>query len=442
MYTSYIGKKFLQLYNQHKKTNLSAQEFFEKHFFELFFNHERHLMHVGNSPFFQKPKPKDVEKHGSKALAQLNNLTEKMEAGAPSGAIFVGFAAEDIQATTSGQLTDMNFGIDTEEMYTSWLGQALAIGVNGGLVMLIDKPEVLWHLYEGWQHYRDYLAQTPNVKGKQIETWNGHWLRHCFSKDYDPDFPDEGFEVETASVVGKIAIPTSDWSKVVFALARKYPNQTITAYVYSLSQTNTTLGFINLYLPQIRTMYELRDAVFLEKEGVILKDHEIENLQTFFNFKNACKLGTIGLKALEPDKLRAYMPKGSVEYATGKDFKFKDETSYFNYQLYKLWITAMLNKVELLALASQLATALIAIEDNKKGSNRGKTDKTNLAKGLMDSKNVKQFADGLTEVLSKDTVSEIDFKELLTEVLGLASDQFPLFMTLLRFDYQYQKSKS
>lgn len=440
MYTSYIGKKFLQLYNDRKSTHLTAQEFFENLFFELFFNHDRHLMHVGNSPFFQKPKPKDVETHGSKALAQLNNLTKKMQSGVYSGAIYVGFAAEGTQATTSGQLTDLDFGIDPEEMYASWLGQALGIGVSGGFVMLIDQPEVLWGLYEGWAYYRQYLEHTPNVKDKQIETWNGYWLRHYFGKRYNPAFPDEGLQIDTKEVVGKMAIPTSEWVKIIFALANKYSKQQITAYAYNLSQTNTTLGFINLFLPEIRTMYELRDAVFLKKEDVILKDKEIEDLQTFFNFKNACKLGVIGLKALEPDKLRTYMPKGSVEYAGGKDFSFKDETSYFNYKLYKLWITAMLNKLELLELASQLATTLTEIENDKQNHDRGKTITSNLVKEIRESKKLGHFIEGLTKVMEQFTVS-MDLKGLLTEVLALPSDQFPLFITLLRFDYQYQKSQ-
>ncbi len=67
MYTSYIGKKFLKLFNEQEGKNLSAEEFFDKHFFSLFFNDVKHLLHVGNSPFFQKPKEDDVQKYVSKS---------------------------------------------------------------------------------------------------------------------------------------------------------------------------------------------------------------------------------------------------------------------------------------------------------------------------------------------------------------------------------------
>lgn len=61
MYTSYIGKKFLKIYNEKMHTDISAEEFFDRIFFNLFFNDERHLIHVSNSPFFQKPREEDVK---------------------------------------------------------------------------------------------------------------------------------------------------------------------------------------------------------------------------------------------------------------------------------------------------------------------------------------------------------------------------------------------
>jgi hypothetical protein len=56
MYTSYIGKKFLKLYNEKMQQEYTASEFFESVFFPVFFTDDAHLMHVGNSPFFQKSK--------------------------------------------------------------------------------------------------------------------------------------------------------------------------------------------------------------------------------------------------------------------------------------------------------------------------------------------------------------------------------------------------
>ncbi|MEN7548054.1 hypothetical protein AAG747_09040 [Rapidithrix thailandica] len=439
MYTSYVGKKFLKIYNEREHQDLTAKEFFEEKFFGLFFQDHAHLMHVGNSPFFQKPKEADVKKYGSKSLAQLNNLQSNIANDEPNMAIFVGYAAKDLQGTTSGQLSSIQLQIDSDEMYASWIGEALAIGVSGGFIMLIDKEEVLWNLYEGWRYYRQYLTQTPNVKDKQIETWNGHWLCHVLDRNYNPDDKWENFQLETTNVQGNVAVPTNSWSKVVFALSKKYPSQVITSYAYNLSQTNTTLGFINLYLPEVRTMYALRDAIFLHKEESILKDKQIEGLQTFFNFKSACKLGTIGLKALEPDKLRSYMPKGSVPFAQGKDFKFKDETSYYDYQLYKLWITAMLNKTELLDLASQAAEALLAFE---KTAEKGKTVFSRLVDEVKTASNIRVFIDKITEVLDHSSTNASVFKNVVEQIVKMPTDNFPLFITLIRFEYQYQKSQN
>jgi hypothetical protein len=441
MYTSYIGKKFLQLYREKEKKpdDYSARQFFDEVLFPLFFDDEKHLMHVGNSPFFQKPREEDVKLHGGKGKAQYQNLIREVEAGIPSGAIYVGYAAKEITATSTGQLTSMNFHTDAEEIYASWIGEALGIGVSGGLVMLIDKSDILLHLFEGWKEYRNYLKQTPSLKDKQIETWNGHWLCHCFSKNFDKTDPTFNFKVEIEEVLGKMAIPTQQWTKVIFALSQKFKNDTtLTVYAYNLSQTNTTLGFINLYLPEIRRPYELRDKIFIDKSDVILNDKQIENLETFYNFRNACRMGTIGLKALEPAKLREFMPKGSVDYAQGKDYKFTDENSKINYSLYKLWIIAMLNKTELLQLAADVAKALIELEGTQ--SSRGKTTQSQSSKELLDAKSLKSFIDGLTENINENNATT--FKSVVEQLVKMPSDNFPLFITLIRFEYAYQKSNS
>jgi len=438
MYTSYIGKKFLKIYNEREGTNLSAKEFFDEIFFQLFFNSEKHLMHVGNSPFFQKPKEKDVKKHGSKSLAQYNNLKSAIENDVPNMSIFVGSQTKDIGGTTSGQVTELAVKTGHDEMYASWFGEALGIGVSGGYVMLIDEVEIMWTLFQGWRYYRQYLTQTPNVKDKQIETWNGQWIWHWVRPYYNPEYPDDNLQIETSEVQGNIAIPTQQWSKIIFVLAKKFPNKKITTYSYNLSQTNTTLGFINLYLPEIHKIYDLRDKLFVNDESALGED-EIESLSTFFNFKEACKLGTIGLKAIEPAKLREYMPKGSILYAQGKEYKFSDEESFINYKLFKIWIIAMLNKTELLNLASNVAGSLL---DFEKSDERGKKVFSTLSQEVRESGSLKNFIDKLTEVLNHLPSSADVFKEVVNQVLKMPSDNFPLFVTLIRFEYAYKKSKN
>ncbi|WP_299435242.1 hypothetical protein [uncultured Maribacter sp.] len=470
MYTSYIGNKFLKIYRE--KNNLpddyTARQFFDKELFPLFFDNEEHLMHVGNSPFFQKPTKKAVEEHGSKANAQLFNLHSKVTESVPSGAIFVGYGAENREATSSGQITSMSFDFGDNEIYASWIGQALAIGVSGGLSIQIDENEILWTLHEGWKNYRKYLSQTPNLKDKQIETWNGHWLRHAFSEYFHANNPLAEFDPKPEKVLGKLAIPTVDWIKVIFALSRQYPNQTITAYVYSLSQTNTTLGFINLQLPKVRNLIRLKGELYtLPKERQNHKNFE-QMYSTFYNLKNAFKLGVIGLKALEPKNLRAFMPLTTAKYAQGKDYIFSDpnikekkhETvedfevrrqkamdkykgEVINFQIFKTWIRAMLNnKKQLNTLAIDVAQALIDFEEKSKNSEtgRGKSTQSRLSEDVKSSTTLKLFIENLTALMKIHNEGAITFKKVKDAVIVLPSDLFPLFITLIRFEYQYKKS--
>ncbi|MGB0931455.1 MAG: hypothetical protein ACPGVB_11795 [Chitinophagales bacterium] len=470
MYTSYIGNKFLKIYRE--KNNLpddyTARQFFDEELFPLFFDNAQHLMHVGNSPFFQKPTKKAVEEHGSKANAQLFNLHSKIEEGVPSGAIFVGYGAENREATSSGQITSMPFDFEANEIYASWIGQALAIGVSGGLAIQIDDKKILWTLHKGWEYYRKYLSQTPNLKDKQIETWNGHWLNHAFGEYFHANNPLAEFDPKPEKVLGKLAIPTIDWIKVVFALSRQYPKQTITAYVYNLSQTNTTLGFINLQLPKVRNLIRLKGELYtLPKERQNHKNFE-QMYSTFYNLKNACKLGIIGLKALEPSKLRAFMPSGTAKYAQGKDYKFsnpnikekKKETAedfevrkqkatdkykgeVINFQIFKTWIIAMLNnKKQLNALAVEVAQALIDFEEKSRNSEtgRGKSTQNRLSEDVKSSKSLKLFIENLTTLMKKYKEGAVIFKKAKDAVIELPSDLFPLFITLIRFEYQFKKS--
>ncbi|MEL6134792.1 MAG: hypothetical protein AAFR59_15635, partial [Bacteroidota bacterium] len=295
------------------------------------------MMHVGNSAFFQKPPKNKLQEGLSVAEAQLAKLHIDIATQPPNMATFVGYGAKDMMGTTSGQMTHLEMSIDPEEMYASWIGQSLGIGVSGGYILLINEPDLLLALSDGWKYYRKYLVNTPHVKGRQIETWNGQWLCHILGRNFDPNFPEDNLRIETVAVQGNVSIPTVEWSKVIFALCRKFAKTTdlqtvVTAYAYNLSQTNTTLGFINLFLYEVQRIYEIRSKIFLDQKETLLSNAEIEELKTFFDFRKACMKGTIGLKALEPTELRRYMPKGTAVYAQGRDFQFKDETSIKTYQ--------------------------------------------------------------------------------------------------------------
>lgn len=439
MYTSYIGKKFLIFFNKSNASNLSAKEFFNTIQFPLFFDDDRHLMHVHGSTFFQKVGKDFNSATHTEHQYRLQRLHTDLDKGVLSGSTYVGYAAGAIDGTSTGQITSISHQPSVEEAYYSWIGQALAVGISGGFVILMDKPELHLLIYEGWKYYRQYLQQTPGLKDKQIETWNGQWLAHTLSNRYSSENPMQGFTPEVGVTLGKQAIQTLDWPKLVFALARKFPKISLICYCYNLSQTNTTLGFINFALPRVMTLFDLRDVLFLDQARTILTDNEILNLEPYYNFKNACARGTIGLSALEPKGLRELMPKGSQNWAGGKDFKFTDKESQITFQLYKLWIMAILNKIELLDLADKTAESLIAFEGT---DNRGKKVSATLSQEVRDSKNIREFIANLTDVLEKSPEYGELFKKVVDEVIHLPVDTFPMFVTLVRFQYAFRKSNS
>lgn len=436
MYTSYIGKKFLKLYNFKFDTDFTARRFFDEFVFQNFFNHSKHFMNVANSSFFQSVSQKMIDGHKTENQIKLERFHLNVLQGA-SLTTLVGYSAQGEKGTTSGQVTNINPEYDSEDMYASWFGEALAIRVSGGFAILIDEPDIMLALYNGWQHYRKLINNQEELKGNQIETWNGHWLYHYFSDRFDPDYPDD-FNFLGESNKGK-DLETINWVKLIFALSKKFPKKIMTIYAYNLGQTNQTIGFINLLLHEVQELYEFRDKIFYDKNDSGLEDYQIEKLESRFHFKSACEKGIIGLRALEPKELRDYAPVGSLIWSKGKEMKFNKEADLIKYKLIKLWITAMLNKTELLELATKLAQNLLEFEKSDSESNRGKTSKSNLIKELKESKNIIPFLDQLGNLIKEYPHAGDLFREIEKETLTMPYDNFPLFMTLIRFEYNYFK---
>jgi len=468
MYTSFIGKKFLAAWNLREGKNLTARQFFDEVLFPVFFDDERHLLHVSNSPFFQSISAKDLA--GSKREPEIRreNLHHAVATKKPNASFFVGFAAEDASATTSGQMTVMPgkpvdtpvlenslfpaprmptvLAIDAEEIYASWIGEGLAAGVSGGFYLLTDREDLLWGIFEGWKVYRKYLTQTPNLKGRQIETWNGQWLAHWLDGgDANTLKIEPEKKVDQKTKQEYWAVPTLEWTKLVLALCRRFPGEVMTIYAYNLSQTNTTLGFLNLNLPEVHRLYELRDKVFINQPDSALTYQQIADLEPYFSFKTACKFGVIGLRAIEPNKLREYLPQNDPK--KNKDLNLTKEESHKQFLIFKLWICAMLNKTELLELAGQLADILVKFENS--GGDRGTTKEDRLSDQVRSATNLRTFADKWGEVLAKmsgladlpENAAET-IRAIIHQAVKMPGDHFPLFVALMRFEYNYLKSQA
>jgi hypothetical protein len=431
MYTSFIGLKFLDLYNRKSGSDFSAAQFFEKVMFPLFFDDIQHLMHVSNSPFFQNPSAKRLAESGlSKAAVQLSDLQTKVEAIAsgarsqPDASIYVGFAADGPDQNTSGQVTSIQRTVHSQEIYASWIGNALSMRVAGGACLLTESEDVLWDIFEGWKAYRNLIRQTPGLEGRQIETWNGQW----FSRDRDA--------IDFLPLMKAGKIETRDWMDVAFALSQFHPASVLPVYVFSFGQTNTTYGFVNFHLPAITRLGELsRSFVELNSKPVqdLFRDYKTEyKLITAISL-----LGEIGLRALKPKDF-AKIFEGNFKQ-TKHDVKNEHKFIHF-----KLWITAMLNnREELRRLAADLAKLLVSLETGTADEKRAKANNSSFADKIMDSKSRHQFVEALSDILEKRNIpgTGVMLAEVIEQLLKLSADQIPLFRALIRFEYLFIKSQ-
>ncbi len=464
MITVNIGRTFLKAYNEKYKKELTAKEFFEQEYFELFFNHPKYLQWATNSPFVQMKKGQKPHLLNSvEREEKLQILHQKIKAGEKDASIAIGFPASEEKgfATTSGLISDINLDFQENDIYLSWIGSGLSVGVAGGLSILFNQPEVLLQTFEGWKVYRNFL-NDPTLKklaGNKITSWNGQWLSYAFSKDYRENF-DYGsldnlgfFKLDKTIVV----INTVKWSKLVFNLSRKFPNEIFTGYVFSLGQTNKTLGFYPFRFQQARKLISFYTKLFGENEA--LKDASYYENMYGIHIKRACELGAIGIQALEPEGLRKYFDKDKMpnlkkskvsrkKEHTDEEFEiYKQEAEKKDYEnkiipfrIYKTWLLAMItkNKEEMSDYTQQVAKAIFEYrEADKKGSKK----RANIVQNqLFASKSKKGFLEALTEIVSDIEENHLKtFKELRDRIHLMNNEDFGYFVVLLKFDYAYQE---
>ena len=444
MYTAYIGRRAIDLYNEHLHDGefLSPKKFFDQVFFPVVFDDDDYLMQAGNSKFGQlvrqrkKDKREAAEKGISweeekprrrqRALKDFHSLSEDYDQ--PHNHVVVGGAARKVSATTSGQVTNIDHPVDADTIYCSWVGAATAIGVSGGLTMLIDEDTTLLTLLEGWTQYRTLLNQTSGLKDKQIETWNGWWLTHRLSEDFRPDSPLS----EKPDIRGRkhLKLDTQDWVDIMFTLSKNVEEDSVTAYVFSVGQRNTTIGFRQLYLSDVRYMVELYQQLFEERSGVEEKQFA-QLYKTEDGFCAACRQGAIGLRALRPRNLDEYMPGGDkAGWFTSKSNSNLNNTTY---RIFLTWIIAMLNNEELIDTTEQLAEAL---RDYAQSDTKGRVTKKRTAEQVLKASHRREFLESLSAVVEDDATHAALIDEIGDEVVKMPSNDFPLFATLLRLKYK------
>jgi hypothetical protein len=433
MITNLIGRTFLEAYNNKYQKDYSPKDFFEKEYFEVFFNHVKYMQWVTNSPFVQmkkgqKPELLSVVDRKEKLL----NLHEKIKDEEPDASFALGFPASEVNdyASTSGQVSDVLIPVSDDDIYLSWIGSGLGIGVAGGYNLLFNDEEITLKTFEGWKIYRKYLNDKTldKMRGNQINSWNGQWVRYLLGGDFQEDFDfsrladEDIFKVESSL----IEVNTVNWSLLFFSLSQLYPDKELTAYVYSFGQTNKTIGFIPFQLKEGTNLRKVYGKLYGDEYSFNSK--EFESLFGI-HIKRACELGSIGIQALRPEGLKKYM-------FDSKNLSFKKEEDNIIYHAYKTWLIAMLskNKEEIIDYTLELAKTISKYRTGATGTER----KNLIEKNLLGAKSKREFIDALTTMVKGiDDESLNTLKELKDEVHLMTNEEFGYFGTLLKFDYAF-----
>jgi len=462
MIATTIGRTFLDAYNDKYKKEMTPKEFFDKEYFDLFYNHPKYLQWITNSPFVQMKKGQSP--HNLKLedrLEKLENLHSKIRNGDQDASVAIGFPASELKdfATTSGQVSDIEYMLSEDDIYYSWIGGGLGVGVAGGYSIFFNQCEILLQVYDGWRVYRRFLNDLTlsTLRGNQINTWNGQWL--SFRNDrlkYRDDFDFTSINQQNAFTIkdNLIEVNTIAWSELFFNLSYNIKEEQILAYVYSLGQTNQTLGFYPFYLKEATNLIKYYQMLF--GENAVLKDKDKYEQLFGLHIKRACELGAIGLQALEPKDLRKYfnndknlkLKKPIVKVKKGEsidEFKIrefnaeqKDLDNLIIFRTYKTWLLAMItkNKDELTNYTSEVAKAL---HEYRTGTT--KTDRKNkIQTELFAAKSKKQFINTIASIVKDVEEESLEiFKNLKDKVHLMTGEEFGYFVVLLKFDYAYQE---
>lgn len=435
MYATTIGRTFLKAYNCKFGTEYTARSFFEEVFVPLFFDHPKYMMTAGNSPL-ENPKiswddmikQKKPFETPERRQERIDKMIHKIETEKADASIAIGYGVVDSTAATSGQITNIEFPDNKDDIYLSWIGAGLGIGVSGGITVLFDYEQLLLDIFEGWHYYRQYLEKNPLMKGNQINTWNGRWISHRYDWEYDMDDPLIGFNPLNPMSDGLFNLQTVPWVDVVVGIARNNPMSNIVGYLYSIGQSNTTIGFIPFKLQDIIRPSQLYRQIFGETAWTQNRK-QIEKLYgTAMGLRVACQAGCIGIPAMEPKGVKSYFPteKGS------KKVSYKgDEKQEITFNTYLIWILAMLNNEKLWDMSREFAELLLKYEA---GAGKARKDRTNNVNQLLESVSVRQFLQNLIPIIN-DEEERTEYENIGKTVNMMPKDNFPYFNTLIKFQY-------
>lgn len=437
MYVSFIGKKLVEIYNEKHDKEFTCEEFFDIVMFPLFFQEGCYLMHVGNSPIHQ-PSFKMDDKYSSEMEARLAKLKKDVSNGVLSMSTMVSGPTLDINNLTSGQISDTGYEYESEDYYASWIGQALAIATNDAHCFLINNHELLYKIFQGWIHYKDFLVCNGNMKDKQIETWNGYWLSGIVMNKFEPvSWTDITYDLRETDK--NSAMKCKNWNEILFYLSKFFDCDNEFIYCHKLGQMNKTVGWINVEFKDFRKMYKLVDSKYTKALDQRLNKKDIETYRPASSIVDVCLRGSVDINLLEPYTFRKYVTKGLSQYAGGKNFKFDKEELIKENLIIKTWIMGVLEKDELNDMAGEVAEMMIDFENDYP---KKKSSVVQLIKDTLASRSLEKFIECMTEILKLHKSSAGTIEVTVSSLIMIEKDSFYLFLTLLKFNYELKKTIS
>ncbi|MEG1999278.1 MAG: hypothetical protein RR015_04615, partial [Bacteroidales bacterium] len=332
---------------------------------------------------------------------------------------------------TLSQVTNMVIQSSSDDSMLSWVGDALSIGVSGGITILFEDESVLLDLFKGWKYYREYVNAHPMMKGNQINTWNGVWLAYYYGPHYNERMP-VNLEKISKDAVGIMSLSTTNWISILKGIINQKKKDTMVGYLYQIKQQNLTYGFIPFSFNEIRRPFQLYKKLFGEQ--ALVRDHA--KMELLFGggigLHAVCRRGAIGVRSMEPKGLHEYMVTSSKRKNIKKP---QNEDDTITYNIYLTWIMAVLNNADLWNQTVPIIQELISYQN---GAAKQRTNRKNNVETLLESRTMDIFLKHLIPLIqdTKADGKDIQIYQGLIELLSIMPrENYLYFNTLLRLRF-------
>lgn len=432
----------------------SSESFFANVYFPLFYDHEKYMQWVINSPFVQNIKKQIVNGVKGKLKmpdeesrkVRMNQLKDKIKVkaknGSLDGSVAIGFPASKLTDNASGQVSNLHIPFTSDDVFLSWIGSGLGLGLKGKYVIFINDPRILYSIFEGWAVYRyEYLnheTYSKNLVPNQIDDWNTQWLYHILDEDLNQEFPLFGLNpIEKSDKSSNMFVKNQSWFTLFYRIANFHPNTTLNSYVCSMGKTNKTIGFIPIELSAFRSLkriYKMVLGLNFSNAPNFLSIYKVENDDSFIK---ACEAGKIGINSLIPKDLRPFFITKDGKLKTLNLSKPENLNKLF---IFKTWLLAMLNKEDMLQFSNEVAEKLSEYSDKEKD---GRSKRDGEIKNFFASSSKNELLKNIIVIEEKASPSvQANLKKLRDEIHFLSNAQdWQYLILLIRFDFILQQSQ-